>query len=841
MEAPYSMTAHYDEFQEVKYVSRCGAGGARGTSLPPGFPLGAGRSSTGARAGLPRWNRREVCLLSGLVFAAGLCAILAAMLALKYLGPGAGGSAACSEGCPERKAFARAARFLAANLDASIDPCQDFYSFACGGWLRRHAIPDDKLTYGTIAAIGEQNEERLRRLLARPGGGESEGLQEERLRSAPQLSLQTRLIDQDGLTLPERTLYLAQDEESEKILAAYRVFMERLLSLLGAEAVEQKAQEILQLEQRLANITVSEYDDLRRDVSSTYNKVTLGQLQKITPHLQWKWLLDQIFQEDFSENEEVVLLATDYMQQVSQLIRSTPHRILHNYLVWRVVVVLSEHLSPPFREALHELAREMEGSDKPQELARVCLGQANRHFGMALGALFVHEHFSAASKAKASSSRQATWSVSHWRPSPPSSCPPFSPMPSRHGCRSEVVLNVRGYPLCQVQQLVEDIKYILGQRLEELDWMDAETKAAARAKLQYMMVMVGYPDFLLKPEAVDKEYEFEVHEKTYFKNILNSIRFSIQLSVKKIRQEVDKSTWLLPPQALNAYYLPNKNQMVFPAGILQPTLYDPDFPQSLNYGGIGTIIGHELTHGYDDWGEACGRPEGWWRICTGERGGGQYDRSGNLLHWWTEASYSRFLRKAECIVHLYDNFTVYNQRVNGKHTLGENIADMGGLKLAYYGEMLCWAQRPKEEGFLGPRLWGEQGSLSGEGGTCRGLTFWGGKKAGNPGLSMAYQKWVREHGPEHPLHRLKYTHNQLFFIAFAQNWCIKRRSQSIYLQVLTDKHAPEHYRYAHLPVGLIPSLGLGVLGSVSQFEEFGRAFHCPKDSPMNPAHKCSVW
>ncbi|XP_008050304.1 LOW QUALITY PROTEIN: endothelin-converting enzyme-like 1 [Carlito syrichta] len=687
MEAPYSMTAHYDEFQEVKYMSRCGVGGSRGASLPPGFPLGAGRSATGARAGLPRWNRREVCLLSGLVFAAGLCAILAAMLALKYLGPSAAGGGACPEGCPERKAFARAARFLAANLDASIDPCQDFYSFACGGWLRRHAIPDDKLTHGTIAAIAEPREPQFS---SPPAGGEgAEGG-----------------IDQDGLTLPERTLYLAQDEESEKILAAYRVFMERVLSLLGADAVEQKAQEILQLEQRLANITVSEYDDLRRDVSSMYNKVTLGQLQKITPHLRWKWLLDQIFQEDFSEDEEVVLLATDYMQQVSQLIRSTPHRILHNYLVWRVVVVLSEHLSSPFREALHELAREMEGSDKPQELARVCLGQANRHFGMALGALFVHEHFSASSKAK-------------------------------------------------VQQLVEDIKYILGQRLEELDWMDAETRAAARAKLQYMMVMVGYPDFLLKPEAVDKEYEFEVHEKTYFKNILNSIRFSIQLSVKKIRQEVDKSTWLLPPQALNAYYLPNKNQMVFPAGILQPTLYDPDFPQSLNYGGIGTIIGHELTHGYDDW-------------------GGQYDRSGNLLHWWTEASYSRFLRKAECIVRLYDNFTVYNQRVNGKHTLGENIADMGGLKLAYY----------------------------------------------------AYQKWVREHGPEHPLHRLKYTHNQLFFIAFAQNWCIKRRSQSIYLQVLTDKHAPEHYR---------------VLGSVSQFEEFGRAFHCPKDSPMNPAHKCSVW
>lgn len=197
MEAPYSMTAHYDEFQEVKYVSRCGTGGARGTSLPPGFPLGAGRGAPGTRAGLPRWNRREVCLLSGLVFAAGLCAILAAMLALKYLGPGAAGGGACPEGCPERKAFARAARFLAANLDTSIDPCQDFYSFACGGWLRRHAIPDDKLTYGTIAAIGEQNEERLQRLLARPGGGPG-GAAQRKVRAFFRSCLDMREIERLG-------------------------------------------------------------------------------------------------------------------------------------------------------------------------------------------------------------------------------------------------------------------------------------------------------------------------------------------------------------------------------------------------------------------------------------------------------------------------------------------------------------------------------------------------------------------------------------------------------------------------------------------------------------------
>ncbi|KAJ6651209.1 hypothetical protein lerEdw1_021193, partial [Lerista edwardsae] len=207
-------------------------------------------------------------------------------------------------------------------------------------------------------------------------------------------------IDQDGLTLSERTLYLGQDEESEKILAAYRVFMERLLGLLGAQDVEKKASEILQLEQRLANITVSEYDDLRRDINSMYNKVTLGELQRITPNLKWKRLLDRIFHDSFSENEEVVLLATDYMQRVSELIHTTPIRILHNYMLWRIVVVLSEHLSTPFRDAIHELAKEMEGAEKQLELGKVCLSQANKHFGMALGALFVEEYFSSASKAK---------------------------------------------------------------------------------------------------------------------------------------------------------------------------------------------------------------------------------------------------------------------------------------------------------------------------------------------------------------------------------------------------------------------------------------------------------
>ncbi|KAK7171328.1 hypothetical protein R3I93_003815 [Phoxinus phoxinus] len=794
MEKTYSLTAHYDDFQEIKYGSRYGSNTlSNGMSLHLGGSLDRGSRGRSGRAqcvvgganpggGAPaRWSRREICLLSALVFAAGMCVILGCMLALKFLSLEAQDSQ-CRQDCVKRRSLIRAARFVQGNIDPSVQPCHDFYSFACGGWLRRHGIPDDKLSYGIITAIGELNQDKLQRLLQAPvqrnepdsaerkvkefyrscinmkeidrlgagpmtevidscggwdlsgapprGAGwdsssapaspdfnemlyKTQGLYSTSVFFSLTVSVDDKnssrnaiRIDQEGLTLPERTLYLGQDEDSVKILASYKALMERLLSMLGAQNATLKSREILDLEMKLANITVSEYEEQRKDMSSMYNRITLNQLQKLAPSFHWKRLLDRIFHDNFSEDEEIVVLATDYIQTVSDIIKTTSKRVLHNYMLWRMVAALSEHLSTAFRSSIHEFSREIDGTEQQLDLQRLCLNQANKHFGMALGALFVQQHFSSASRAK-------------------------------------------------VQELVEDIKHSLDLRLQELDWMDDETKDAARAKLQHMMVMTGYPDFLMKPELIDEEYAFDVKENTYFRNILNSIRYNIKLSVKKIHKEVDKTTWLLPPQALNAYYLPNKNQMVFPAGILQPTLYDPEFPQSLNYGGIGAIIGHELTHGYDDW-------------------GGQYDRYGNLKQWWTEDSYRKFQKKTECIIKLYDNFTVYNQRVNGRLTLGENIADLGGLKLSYY----------------------------------------------------AYQKWVREHGPERPLPGLKYTHEQLFFIAFAQNWCMKRRSQSIYLQLLTDKHAPEHYR---------------VIGSASQFEEFGRVFHCPRGSPMNPVNKCAVW
>ncbi|KAF0030258.1 hypothetical protein F2P81_016989 [Scophthalmus maximus] len=698
MEKTYSLTAHYDEFQEVKYGGRYSSdilsngmtlhlggsldrhmGRARGGTLSNGRNKDAGNASSSG--GLPRWSRREICLLSALVFAAGMCVILGSMLALKYISLDAQQDPLCRQDCQRKRSLLRTARFVQANIDPTIQPCEDFYSFACGGWLRRHGIPEDKLSYGIITAIGEHNEEKLQHLLLEPirrrGPNSAERKVKEFYRSCVNIQAidklgsdpMTEVIDSCGgwdlVGAPPGSAGWERDGAPQR-----PDFDELLYRTQGVYSTAAFFSLTVNVDDKNSSRNAIRID--QEGLTLPEKSLYVGQ-DEDSVKLHWKRLLERIFHDNLSEDEEIVVLATDYIQKVSDIIKTTSKRVLHNYMLWRIVAALSEHLSTAFRSTIHEFSREIDGTEQQLELGRLCLTQANKHFGMALGALFVQQHFSSQSK----------------------------------------------------------------------------------AKLKHMMVMTGYPDFLLKPELIDQEYGFDVDEKTYFKNIINSIKFNIKLTVKKIHEEVDKTAWLLPPQALNAYYLPNKNQMVFPAGILQPTLYNPEFPQSLNYGGIGAIIGHELTHGYDDW-------------------GGQYDRHGNLKQWWTEESYRKFQKKAECIVKLYDNFTVYNQRVNGRLTLGENIADMGGLKLSYY----------------------------------------------------AYQKWVREHGPERPLPGLKYTHEQLLFIAFAQNWCMKRRSQSIYLQLLTDKHAPEHYR---------------VIGSVSQFDEFARVFHCPKSSPMNPADKCSVW
>ncbi|KAI4796709.1 hypothetical protein KUCAC02_026800 [Chaenocephalus aceratus] len=320
MEKTYSLTAHYDEFHLGGSLDRHTTRG-RGGTLSNGRNKDLG--STSSSGGLPRWSRREICLLSALVFAAGMCVILGSMLALKYISLDAQQDPQCRQDCQRKRSLLRAARFVQSNIDPTIQPCQDFYSFACGGWLRRHGIPEDKLSYGIITAIGNTTrrngtptfgaDKKTRRRFGREksqgllpilwrvghewsssqnaGVGEREGAPQRPdfnellyrtqgvYSTAVFFSLTVNVDDKNS------SRNAIRDEDSVKILAAYKALMERLLSMLGAHNATQKSKEIIHLETRLANITVSEYDDQRKDISTMYNRITLRQLQNIAPSL----------------------------------------------------------------------------------------------------------------------------------------------------------------------------------------------------------------------------------------------------------------------------------------------------------------------------------------------------------------------------------------------------------------------------------------------------------------------------------------------------------------------------------------------------------------------------
>ncbi|PVD36841.1 hypothetical protein C0Q70_03831 [Pomacea canaliculata] len=279
-------------------------------------------------------------------------------------------------------------------------------------------------------------------------------------------------------------------------------------------------------------------------------------------------------------------------------------------------------------------------------------------------------------------------------------------------------------------------------------------------KNEFIDDKIGYPDEVLNTTYLTTFYEnYTYNPEKYFENAVMNAKQGIRKSFRQLREPVDRSQWTLAPSTVNAFYSPPRNQIMFPAGILQPPFYSKTYPKSLNYGGIGVVIGHEITHGFDDRGR-------------------QYDKFGNLQQWWDDEAIGKFKTRAQCIINQYGNFTVpeAGMKINGVNTQGENIADNGGLKQSF----------------------------------------------------RAYRNWVKEQGKEEPLlPGLNFTHDQLFFINFAQIWCTNMRRENAINRVLTGVHSPGEFR---------------VIGTLQNSEEFAKAFHCAKGTTtMNPQSKCVVW
>ncbi|CAB3375652.1 Hypothetical predicted protein [Cloeon dipterum] len=685
-----------------------------------------------------------------------------------------------AEGYCMTTACVTAAASILQTMDQSVNPCEDFYQYACGGWSKTTVIPEGKSLWGTFSVIEQQNQRVIKKILEQPKGNRSSSAEDkakmyyiscmdpnntiETLGATPLQEILTEVggwnvsgkfevkdwqlqkslhvlqikygmnglfswavneddknssryaiqVDQGGLTLPTTAHYLNKTTNA-KIMQAYLEYMVNIGTLLGGEknATTKQMQEVIDFETEIANITTPTEE--RRDDEKLYHSMKVTELQSLAPFINWLDYFNEAFKmvnKKIAPNDSIIVYAPDYLQNLTKIIdkyskTDDGKNIINNYLVWQMIHSLAFYLSKDFRQAFKGLRKVLTGTQGEDESWRYCVSDTNSVLGYAVGAMFVREKFNNNSKAFAES-------------------------------------------------MLNEIRLSLKVNIHKVPWMDEETKKAAISKANAITDMIGFPDYILRPELLDAKYKrLEIQGNQYFKNNIRAIQFNMVELLEKLHQPVNRTLWDMTPPTVNAYYNPTKNQIVFPAGILQLPFFDVNNPAALNFGGMGVVMGHELTHAFDDQGR-------------------EYDKEGNLNHWWNNITIEKFKEQTKCIVDQYSAFKMDNLNLNGKQTLGENIADNGGLKASFY----------------------------------------------------AYQKW-RQTQNEWPLPGLgKMSQNMLFFVNFAQVWCSASTPEANQLQIEKDPHSPSRFR---------------VNGPVSNFQEFANVFNCPVGSAMNPKEKCSVW
>ncbi|CAH1775260.1 unnamed protein product [Owenia fusiformis] len=603
--------------------------------------------------------------------------------------------------CMTTECVQTAARMLNA-MDQTVKPCDDFFEYACGTWNKKNVIPDDRPSYNTFGKLRDELQVILKDMLEKPVDDEdsdatiksknvfqscmNESYIEERSHKPAQdlivelggwpvlnvswstwnestfdwLSTVSKLrlynnrvllnqwvssddknsstniiqVDQAALGMPSRD-YLLKGRE-DKNVKAYEDYAVGFVMLLDEDAdksyVEKEIGDMIDFEIELANITIPQED--RRDTEALYNKWTIDFLQKNISGIDWLKYLNDMFNEvgtTLTPEDEVVVYAPAYFRKLVPLIERTPKRLLSNYLTWRIMSNRASSLTKDFRDIRQDYVKILYGTASDRSRWRQCVSYANDHFGMAVGKLFVNKAFDESAK--------------------------------------EIAL-----------EMIGNIREAFNELLEEVDWMDTETREVAREKANAISEKIGYPNYIMNSTALDKDYaELTIEADKYFENVLSVIRHTAKENLRQLGKPVDKTKWSTTPAVVNAFYSSTKNQIMFPAGILQPPFYYERYPKSLNYGGIGMVIGHEITHGFDDRGRT-------------------YDKDGNLRQWWSPRVVENFKERAQCIINQYGNYTVkeIDMNLNGINTQGENIADNGGLKQAFKAYR-NWVKKQGEE------------------------------------------------------------------------------------------------------------------------------------------------
>jgi putative endopeptidase len=622
-------------------------------------------------------------------------------------------------------------------MDRNVKACVNFYEFCDGGWIAKNPVPPEYPSWGTFNELQVHNREVLHQILEQAAQDRSapEGSTIQKIGDFYASCMDTKAIDaagakplepelqrigaiqnlgelqseiarlqsmgvdvlfgfgstqdeknssqviagaeQGGLGLPDRDYYTKTDPKSQQLRTEYAAHVQKMFELLGDNSQQSaaEAKTVMDIETALAKASMTRVE--RRDPEKTYHKMNVSQLKALTPNFIW----EDYFQEVGHPNISAVDVAEpEFFKEVNTLLKSVPLADWKTYLRWHLVHTAAPALSSPFVQADFDFyGRTLEGTKKILPRWQRCVRATDNELGFALGKVYVEKYFPPEAKARA-------------------------------------------------QKMVQNLIAALRDDLKTLPWMGPQTRKAALAKLDAFVPKIGYPDKW-------RDYStYHVTRASYVENLFNGNAFDFHRDLNKIGKPVDRNEWEMTPPTVNAYYNPLKNEIVFPAGILQPPFFDPNGDAASNYGGIGAVIGHEMTHGFDDEGR-------------------KFDAHGNLKNWWTPQDLKNFKERAQCVEKQFDSYIgIDNIHENGKLVLGESIADLGGLTIAY----------------------------------------------------RAYQKSLE--GKPAPKTIDGFTADQRFFIAWAQDWATNMTPQFARLLLTVDPHPLPRFR-ANGPLSNLAAFG----------------------------------
>ena len=552
------------------------------------------------------------------------------------------------------------------NFDNNIKPGADFFRYSNGGWLKSNPIPDEYSRWGAFNILQEENNEQMKTLMndavKNPGKKGSEAQKIGDFYSAamdsakiekegiaplkPYLDKINKIktfddvmavtaefqtfgmapifafyasqddknskmiiscLAQAGLGMGNRDYYTEEDDRSKELRMRYVEHLGNMFNLLDKTSKSQEiAKSVFQLESKLAKTSMTLLE--QRDPQATYNALDIKKLQELCPAINWATYFKSL---GINKTSKINVTSTKFFTGISEIIKNTPIDVWKDYLRWNLMTNAADYLSANFvNENFNFFGKVLSGSKTIQPRWKRALSSTNGALGEAVGKVYCEKYFPAEAKTR-------------------------------------------------MLKLVANLRAAFDEHIQKLTWMTDGTKVKAREKLAAMNVKIGYPD-----KWKDYSKLTISKDKSYFENAMAANKFDFADMVSKVDKPTDPKEWHMTPQTVNAYYSPNSNEIVFPAAILQPPFFFLNGDDAINYGGIGGVIGHEMTHGFDDQGK-------------------QYDKEGNLNNWWTDEDTKRFEAKAQVLIDQFNKFEINGDKVNGELTIGENIADLGGITLAH--------------------------------------------------------------------------------------------------------------------------------------------------------------